>query len=201
MRNRARSKSTSIRQIDLDVNRTYRNHIMFRERYGVKYVDFKPVNWERKREREFARVCVCVCVCVCVYVCVRGYKRDENVERFVWTETVCVVCFCWYLCCPLSFFFLIRPIPHFCHEIMLLWFDFFVPRGLGEGYWVEQLIVTSQSPKCTSVFDVTCVISSSSFEFSCYKLSILILLFSLCCCPLWFQAAGTVSCTGSVLCI
>lgn len=36
MRNRARSKSTSIRQIDLDVNRTYRNHIMFRERYGVK---------------------------------------------------------------------------------------------------------------------------------------------------------------------
>ncbi|XP_005089324.2 USP6 N-terminal-like protein [Aplysia californica] len=36
MRNRARTKSTSIRQIDLDVNRTYRNHIMFRERYGVK---------------------------------------------------------------------------------------------------------------------------------------------------------------------
>lgn len=36
MRNRARSRSTSIRQIDLDVNRTYRNHIMFRERYGVK---------------------------------------------------------------------------------------------------------------------------------------------------------------------
>ncbi|XP_076444845.1 USP6 N-terminal-like protein isoform X2 [Babylonia areolata] len=36
MRNRARSKSTAIRQIDLDVNRTYRNHIMFRERYGVK---------------------------------------------------------------------------------------------------------------------------------------------------------------------
>ncbi|XP_025097014.1 USP6 N-terminal-like protein [Pomacea canaliculata] len=36
MRQRARSRSTSIRQIDLDVNRTYRNHIMFRERYGVK---------------------------------------------------------------------------------------------------------------------------------------------------------------------
>lgn len=36
MRNRARTKSTSIRQIDLDVNRTYRNQIMFRERYGVK---------------------------------------------------------------------------------------------------------------------------------------------------------------------
>ncbi|XP_059170169.1 USP6 N-terminal-like protein isoform X2 [Physella acuta] len=36
MRERARTKSTSIRQIDLDVNRTYRNHIMFRERYGVK---------------------------------------------------------------------------------------------------------------------------------------------------------------------
>nr|KAG5703276.1 hypothetical protein BaRGS_025518 [Batillaria attramentaria] len=36
MRNRARTRSTSIRQIDLDVNRTYRNHIMFRERYGVK---------------------------------------------------------------------------------------------------------------------------------------------------------------------
>ncbi|XP_053305655.1 ubiquitin carboxyl-terminal hydrolase 6-like [Spea bombifrons] len=28
--------STEIKQIDLDVNRTFRNHIMFRERYGVK---------------------------------------------------------------------------------------------------------------------------------------------------------------------
>ena len=28
--------STDIRQIDLDVNRTYRNHIMFRERYNTK---------------------------------------------------------------------------------------------------------------------------------------------------------------------
>ncbi|XP_046353956.1 USP6 N-terminal-like protein isoform X2 [Haliotis rufescens] len=36
MRDRARRTSTHIRQIDLDVNRTYRNHIMFRERYGVK---------------------------------------------------------------------------------------------------------------------------------------------------------------------
>lgn len=36
MRNRARKKSPHIRQIDIDVNRTYRNHIMFRERYGVK---------------------------------------------------------------------------------------------------------------------------------------------------------------------
>ncbi|XP_061169310.1 USP6 N-terminal-like protein isoform X2 [Saccostrea echinata] len=36
MRDRARKKSPHIRQIDIDVNRTYRNHIMFRERYGVK---------------------------------------------------------------------------------------------------------------------------------------------------------------------
>ncbi|XP_064490252.1 USP6 N-terminal-like protein isoform X2 [Ornithodoros turicata] len=36
MRERARKWSPDIRQIDLDVNRTYRNHIMFRERYGVK---------------------------------------------------------------------------------------------------------------------------------------------------------------------
>ena len=28
--------SIDIRQIDLDVNRTYRNHIMFRERYNTK---------------------------------------------------------------------------------------------------------------------------------------------------------------------
>lgn len=36
MRLRARSISPHIRQIDLDVNRTYRNNITFRERYGVK---------------------------------------------------------------------------------------------------------------------------------------------------------------------
>lgn len=33
---RARLLSPDIRQIDLDVNRTYRDHIMFRDRYGVK---------------------------------------------------------------------------------------------------------------------------------------------------------------------
>lgn len=32
----ARSQSPDIRQIDLDVNRTYRDHIMFRDRYGIK---------------------------------------------------------------------------------------------------------------------------------------------------------------------
>ncbi|NXK93035.1 US6NL protein, partial [Formicarius rufipectus] len=32
----ARGASSFIRQIDLDVNRTYRDHIMFRDRYGVK---------------------------------------------------------------------------------------------------------------------------------------------------------------------
>ncbi|XP_022253446.1 USP6 N-terminal-like protein isoform X2 [Limulus polyphemus] len=36
MQRRARKWSPDIRQIDLDVNRTYRNHIMFRERYGSK---------------------------------------------------------------------------------------------------------------------------------------------------------------------
>ncbi|OCT56375.1 uncharacterized protein usp6nl2.L [Xenopus laevis] len=32
----AKTYSTEIKQIDLDINRTFRNHIMFRERYGVK---------------------------------------------------------------------------------------------------------------------------------------------------------------------
>lgn len=36
MWDRAKKLSPDIKQIDLDVNRTYRNHIMFRERYGVK---------------------------------------------------------------------------------------------------------------------------------------------------------------------
>ncbi|OWF45907.1 USP6 N-terminal-like protein [Mizuhopecten yessoensis] len=36
MKLRARTKSPHIRQIDLDVNRTYRNHIDFRSRYGVQ---------------------------------------------------------------------------------------------------------------------------------------------------------------------
>lgn len=33
---RARELSPDIRQIDLDVNRTYRDHIMFMNRYDVK---------------------------------------------------------------------------------------------------------------------------------------------------------------------
>ncbi|XP_063801138.1 USP6 N-terminal-like protein [Pseudophryne corroboree] len=36
MKDVAKIYSTEIKQIDLDVNRTFRNHIMFRERYGVK---------------------------------------------------------------------------------------------------------------------------------------------------------------------
>ncbi|XP_060742175.1 USP6 N-terminal-like protein [Tachysurus vachellii] len=36
MKEQARSFSTEIKQIDLDVNRTFRNHIMFMERFGVK---------------------------------------------------------------------------------------------------------------------------------------------------------------------
>ncbi|XP_038667773.1 USP6 N-terminal-like protein isoform X2 [Scyliorhinus canicula] len=36
LKSKARIISPDIRQIDLDVNRTYRDHIMFRERYGVK---------------------------------------------------------------------------------------------------------------------------------------------------------------------
>ena len=36
MREHARLHSPDIRQIDLDVNRTYRDHIAFRERYGTK---------------------------------------------------------------------------------------------------------------------------------------------------------------------
>lgn len=36
MKQQARTFSTEIKQIDLDVNRTFRNHIMFRERFGVK---------------------------------------------------------------------------------------------------------------------------------------------------------------------
>lgn len=36
MRERGRLSSPDIRQIDLDVNRTYRNHIDYRERYGIK---------------------------------------------------------------------------------------------------------------------------------------------------------------------
>ncbi|XP_053112521.1 USP6 N-terminal-like protein isoform X3 [Hemicordylus capensis] len=36
LKTQARGTSPDIRQIDLDVNRTYRDHIMFRDRYGVK---------------------------------------------------------------------------------------------------------------------------------------------------------------------
>nr|XP_047915663.1 USP6 N-terminal-like protein [Anser cygnoides]XP_047915664.1 USP6 N-terminal-like protein [Anser cygnoides]XP_047915665.1 USP6 N-terminal-like protein [Anser cygnoides]XP_047915666.1 USP6 N-terminal-like protein [Anser cygnoides]XP_047915667.1 USP6 N-terminal-like protein [Anser cygnoides]XP_047915668.1 USP6 N-terminal-like protein [Anser cygnoides]XP_047915669.1 USP6 N-terminal-like protein [Anser cygnoides]XP_047915670.1 USP6 N-terminal-like protein [Anser cygnoides]XP_047915671.1 USP6 len=36
MKEQAKSLSSEIKQIDLDVNRTFRNHIMFRDRYGVK---------------------------------------------------------------------------------------------------------------------------------------------------------------------
>ncbi|CAJ1057388.1 USP6 N-terminal-like protein isoform X2 [Xyrichtys novacula] len=36
MKQQARSYSTEIKQIDLDVNRTFRNHIMFMDRFGVK---------------------------------------------------------------------------------------------------------------------------------------------------------------------
>ncbi|XP_064019182.1 USP6 N-terminal-like protein isoform X2 [Pogoniulus pusillus] len=36
MKEQAKSFSSEIKQIDLDVNRTFRNHIMFRERYGLK---------------------------------------------------------------------------------------------------------------------------------------------------------------------
>ncbi|XP_069621335.1 USP6 N-terminal-like protein isoform X4 [Ranitomeya imitator] len=36
LKQKARNLSPDIRQIDLDVNRTFRDHIMFRDRYGVK---------------------------------------------------------------------------------------------------------------------------------------------------------------------
>ncbi|XP_017341305.1 USP6 N-terminal-like protein [Ictalurus punctatus] len=36
MKEQARNFSTEIKQIDLDVNRTFRNHVMFMERFGVK---------------------------------------------------------------------------------------------------------------------------------------------------------------------
>ena len=38
-RERGRKFSKEVRQIDLDVNRTYRNHNMFRERYNIKQKD------------------------------------------------------------------------------------------------------------------------------------------------------------------
>ena len=36
MKDLGRQTSPDVRQIDLDVMRTFRNHIMFRERYGIK---------------------------------------------------------------------------------------------------------------------------------------------------------------------
>lgn len=36
MKEQAKKYSAEIKQIDLDVNRTFRNHIMFMERFGVK---------------------------------------------------------------------------------------------------------------------------------------------------------------------
>lgn len=42
MKEQARNFSTEIKQIDLDVNRTFRNHVMFMERFGVKYVSCLP---------------------------------------------------------------------------------------------------------------------------------------------------------------
>lgn len=36
MKEQAKNYSTEIKQIDLDVNRTFRNHIMFMDRFGVK---------------------------------------------------------------------------------------------------------------------------------------------------------------------
>jgi len=38
MKMKSRRWSPDIRQIDLDVNRTFRDHIMFCKRYDVKYV-------------------------------------------------------------------------------------------------------------------------------------------------------------------
>jgi len=38
MKTKARRWSPDVRQIDLDVNRTFRDHIMFSKRYDVKYV-------------------------------------------------------------------------------------------------------------------------------------------------------------------
>uniref|UniRef100_A0A4W4FSS5 USP6 N-terminal-like protein n=1 Tax=Electrophorus electricus TaxID=8005 RepID=A0A4W4FSS5_ELEEL len=39
MKEQARIFSTEIKQIDLDVNRTFRNHVMFMDRFGVKQKD------------------------------------------------------------------------------------------------------------------------------------------------------------------
>lgn len=48
---RARGLSADVRQIDLDVNRTYRDHIMFMHRYDVKYASPEPTStfWRNVR--------------------------------------------------------------------------------------------------------------------------------------------------------
>jgi len=38
MKELARRVSPDIKQIDLDVHRTFRDHVMFRERYNIKLV-------------------------------------------------------------------------------------------------------------------------------------------------------------------
>ncbi|MBN3291533.1 US6NL protein, partial [Polypterus senegalus] len=51
MKQQARSFSTEIKQIDLDVNRTFRNHIMFRDRFGVKSVQLLQSSKAKRRLR------------------------------------------------------------------------------------------------------------------------------------------------------
>ncbi|KAG7235965.1 hypothetical protein INR49_001703 [Caranx melampygus] len=46
---RARGLSPDIRQIDLDVNRTYRDHIMFMHRYDVKFSAHKDKSMNHER--------------------------------------------------------------------------------------------------------------------------------------------------------
>ncbi|TSK13153.1 USP6 N-terminal-like protein [Bagarius yarrelli] len=69
---RARELSPDIRQIDLDVNRTYRDHIMFMRRYDVKQQDlfhvltaYSMYNSNAVTTSTAIKQCVCVCVCVC----------------------------------------------------------------------------------------------------------------------------------------
>eukprot|EP01137_Pigoraptor_chileana_P011470 Opistho-2@62401 len=38
-RERSQKESTYLRQIDLDINRTFRNHIMFKDRYSIKQIE------------------------------------------------------------------------------------------------------------------------------------------------------------------
>ena len=45
---RTRAKYPDIRQIDLDINHTYRNHIMYRQRYSVKSVKSSTQFYENR---------------------------------------------------------------------------------------------------------------------------------------------------------